>query len=1584
MTVLLLLGAASQAFAQANVLPDVGEPLLRLEAGGPTSDVTALALAPDGQTLYAAGWDKVVRVWKRDARTGEFVPQRISFRVPIGPGLHGAVNALALSADGRWLAVGGLGVFRGQAGFRLPGLVVPAAGLTPSMREDEGAIFIFDTSNPGAARELRGHRGPVLGLVFVHQDAKLAPLLVSAARDWKDEQQVGAVRLWDLDKTKTLAELTGLPDPVNRLPGIAALRSGPQPTQVRVALAWGEGDFNRPGKLRFWDAERQPATAAAAEDGRFDNTVVYLPTSGQLLTGSWRREDLEGQLRAWNPAADAPKPGSVEATFLHQDRTVFFPRALALVSSKSNGNPDYAAVVLRVVPREEYRLGLAPLGTPSTYQVDATLPLWKGGRLPVLATASRGDFLAVAGAPDNGIRVFALRDLLAGKATPQVLHSIGEQINYAAFVRKGDGKNTQRGFVLSTQGPPGAGAEALRQGDMILEVATRKLIADLRGWSLDSPAVGGWSYNIAPAKADVATQIVVTSPKRENRTISIPEGRAITRHALLPPLAPLNLPVLAVASSKGDEPVLSLYDAASGDLICQFSGHLGPITSLAFSGDGRFLLSAARDQTVCLWSLVGLDKFVGKQGQLAGLVVQKDDGGGLVVSDLVADGPAKQLLKKGEVVEGLGAGEKFQKLASPPEFYNALLAYAPGKEATLRLRGGREVKVPVSQAAQERTPLLALFITRGGRVQDREWLAWSPLGPYDSSTPRMARAFGWHLNTGKTTQPVTFTPADEARSGERRVGLLKYVLARGSLAPALEDYDRAKKLKPLPPPQMTLGIDDMEGQLVRQAKGTLRLHVEGLEPDRIGSIQWRLDDAPFRTFAEQAPEEKAVDCTQPLDLARGAHKIQVRLRTKEEAAQEFTRDLAVSYLPREEAVKPRPVLPKTELTASPAGPTFFDEGQGPPELQLGGKVFWPQDPPPAGMNLTATVLLNSKEFPATLAADQKSWSTKVRLEPRHNRLQVKLASAGQQAVFGDLELDYLRPPRNLRASLPDTTSNTRLDLTATVDSVLPLTPRSIRATINGRPLADTEVTGPAGPQWNLRLKLPLDPGRNQIELDVVNAEGGLREPASLEVTFVPPKPPPAPPLVTLLQPETTATPNELTLKVSRPDLPVRFQIRSSEPLERVALLIRRPGQPLESKAFDPKQASKSATGFELTAGSDLHLPPGVTTLVLQARNPGGTGSSPALLVNYVPPPVQVVLESFEPAEGEGPRQAIQQDKDGKFTCPALGSARLWLHGKVLWGQADALLTQRQKVRVYINGAQQWRGELTPAEGALERHFKAAVVLNRPTNLIEVDLPQLPLAESTVRGMLADCRNPLAEQWLHVQIISPDEPDEPQLIQQVLQTLQAANYSPAKGEFSRPGFARARMYRPLVEDVDQDKVVFRLLSIKRQIAQRSREGWPNDVVLVYYLGGETVDKEGQLVSLTQGEPPQPLITAAQLEREFADMLGVKVLLLDVTRARSGGAIAVENVRREVARWLDEPSHFAWMRAAWVGSGPIPQQARLLVALQAVLPGAPRLGDVTQRLDQRFRVLTERFGSLRGDWYLPPPLSGLALESNARDK
>src|SRR5262245_22219732 len=132
-------GACAGAQAQGD-----REPLPRLESGGPTASVTALAFGPKGE-LYVGGLDKAIRVWTPDPNTGRLRLEPYAFRVPIGPGTDGAVNALALTPDGEWLAAGGLGVIRGGSGFKDAGILMEDTGLSPEQREDRGVIYLFNT-----------------------------------------------------------------------------------------------------------------------------------------------------------------------------------------------------------------------------------------------------------------------------------------------------------------------------------------------------------------------------------------------------------------------------------------------------------------------------------------------------------------------------------------------------------------------------------------------------------------------------------------------------------------------------------------------------------------------------------------------------------------------------------------------------------------------------------------------------------------------------------------------------------------------------------------------------------------------------------------------------------------------------------------------------------------------------------------------------------------------------------------------------------------------------------------------------------------------------------------------------------------------------------------------------------------------------------------------------------------------------------------------------------------------------------------------------------------------------------------------
>src|SRR5205085_8995725 len=141
---------------------------------------------------------------------------------PLGPGDNGAVNAIALSPDGNWLAVAGKGVFAGSSGFRQSGRMWLATSFTADMLRDMGTIYVFHTSKP-VVRRLRGHLGWVHALAFAPAHDGKPPLLVSAARELNVESRTftGKARLWDVDKEAAADDGVELPDLENRMPGLS-------------------------------------------------------------------------------------------------------------------------------------------------------------------------------------------------------------------------------------------------------------------------------------------------------------------------------------------------------------------------------------------------------------------------------------------------------------------------------------------------------------------------------------------------------------------------------------------------------------------------------------------------------------------------------------------------------------------------------------------------------------------------------------------------------------------------------------------------------------------------------------------------------------------------------------------------------------------------------------------------------------------------------------------------------------------------------------------------------------------------------------------------------------------------------------------------------------------------------------------------------------------------------------------------------------------------------------------------------------------------------------------------------------------
>lgn len=862
---------------EAVLPPGDTAPVLRLETGGPRSYVSGLAFSPDGQQLYATGWEKAVQVWNRNAAGLLEYSAGATLRVPTGAGLYGGLNALALSPDGKWLATAGQGHTRDMSGERNVGWVLPAGTLSSAAQVDEGLIYVFNTATR-QTRLLRGHRGPVQSLAFVRDSASNPPELVSIAEE-RNDGATGVrprIRYWDVAGGKELAQLDRVPDasgkdwqPLPDLmgfrPGLTAWSTGADPRQARVALAWGDDQF------RVWDV--RTGQVAGVKSNPNVLTVLPLSTGGdRLLTGA------HAEVGVWSlrPAADGRLAGITRQQFQPaqidsiQGKVQNLPGAVALIP-EGNGRPAHVAlIVTRYLPdgRGEYRLTLATAAAPFRTVREVLLPWQAELRQPSLAVSADGRQLAVAGNERNEIEVFPVDELLAGgNPRPQVLGSVGLAFRDAAFVQSGDG---EWGLLLSEAERNEAGefpSEAL-----VLNVRDRRIERRTDAWRLANADAAGWSAD--RSKSGVLT---LHRPDQPDLELKLDESHVVTAWAFCPQSAQCPAPLVAVATHLRGQPLLQWYRGDTGEPVRWCVGHTGRIRSLSFSADGRMLLSVGEDRTVSLWTTTDLaTRSLGKHGRIPGLVVQSQD-----QRNLVTAAPADLPIQVGDELVAVVRGGEAIALRSAREFYQFVLGQRPGDTVSLSLRrkgNVQTVQVPVGQAIDEVKALCSLFVTRGAGPDEWEWIGWHPLGNFDARGDGVDRWLGWHFNTGEPAQPARFAPVGEYRDSFYRRDLLQSLFDSQQLVVTTAEES----------PQITTWLRHRDGTPVRSdyddrpqfSTGDIELvaEVRGVSERRLLGVTVAVDDADPMALQNGANQEWTADLSR-IAWRRGVHRLTVRLRT---------------------------------------------------------------------------------------------------------------------------------------------------------------------------------------------------------------------------------------------------------------------------------------------------------------------------------------------------------------------------------------------------------------------------------------------------------------------------------------------------------------------------------------------------------------------------------------------------------------------------------------------------------------------------------------------------------------------------------
>jgi hypothetical protein len=386
----------------------------------------------------------------------------------------------------------------------------------------------------------------------------------------------------------------------------------------------------------------------------------------------------------------------------------------------------------------------------------------------------------------------------------------------------------------------------------------------------------------------------------------------------------------------------------------------------------------------------------------------------------------------------------------------------------------------------------------------------------------------------------------------------------------------------------------------------------------------------------------------------------------------------------------------------------------------------------------------------------------------------------------------------------------------------------------------------------------------------------------------------------------------------------------------------------------------------------------VNTLRVEATTAAGGSSAETRQVNYVPRPVQILIDGLTPRGGKGiaPRQSF----GGRLTFPPVEKSLVRLKGHVVWDESeDERLQKAAAVQVYVNGFQQRRLPLAPpAPGGQERAFEADLLLGQTDNQVWLTLPDLPPEEGAPSQFQVDCTHPEQALRLHLLILSPPAKDDRALRKRFFEVFEVTG---AEESFRTNVFDQVYPYGPLVDyNARREFVDKQLTDIQWRIKDQAEHGaGGNDLVVLYYQGQERFDDKGNYYPTRLVESGAPdegeRLRPDDLAKLFQDTPGAFVLLLDVDRAGSSAKGAPE--RDAIKKWeanYPEITHNATVvRYAWLGAPGAPPNRRLIQALQEGMPKAATLLDATQFI----RKFAAREKSLTDDEYLAIDMRGIPL-------
>jgi WD40 repeat protein/serine/threonine protein kinase len=581
--------------------------------GSPSEPGAGLTFSPDGRQLAVLGAGGHLTLW--DSATDRVVgTQSFPFAFDTTCG-----NCLAYHADGRRLVVGC----------------------------DDGAVRLFDAAS-GQVRALAGHARAVRGVAVGRRGQRVA----SAGSD-------GTVRIWDL-KCGDAAPLTISSHPR----GVVSVALSPDEDLLASA---GNGSA-----VELWDA------ATGRHLGTFDGHeqivygVTFSPDGRRLASASWDKT-----IRLWDVAARQ----HVMTLYGHTSfarAVAFTPDGHRLVSvgeDKSvrvwDAHDGRALFSLAGHTSVAVLAAVHPDGRRvATTSWDGTVKLWDITSNPevltlrhhgwVAAIALAADSLTLATASGNRFQpsghTVSLWDAATGRNRLELPHE-GETVDALALSPDGrrlvtggtgrivtvyDARTGQEGGKLAGHtdsvravvfDPKGKriASGSLDGSVRVWDSATlRELLAfGLHGGPVHAVAFSPDGESIASASADRTIKVwrAATGAVTATLPYSPPALPPLTWGANLLAFRPDGARLVATCGGDADPLTLVVWDLALRREIVTLRGHAFPPTAVAFSPDGKRIISGSADQTVKLWDAeTGAELFTlrGHGGNVLCLAISAD------------------------------------------------------------------------------------------------------------------------------------------------------------------------------------------------------------------------------------------------------------------------------------------------------------------------------------------------------------------------------------------------------------------------------------------------------------------------------------------------------------------------------------------------------------------------------------------------------------------------------------------------------------------------------------------------------------------------------------------------------------------------------------------------------------------------------------------------------------------------------------------------------------------------------------------------------------------------------------------------